>query len=90
MPPGLVTVADRGYPYSWLGILAEAAPSQDELIYANHPDGFALYSMRSPQITRLYLQRRPDEDLADWSDDRIWNALHTRLGDGAVVSTAAT
>ena len=73
---------DRHYPFAWLGILAQAAPSQDELIYANHPDGFALYSMRSPAITRLYLQCRPDEKLAEWSDDRIWSALHTRLGDG--------
>ena len=83
IPAAQLKIYDRTYPFAWLGILAEAAPSQDELIYANHPDGFALYSMRSPQITRLYLQCRPDEDLAQWSDDRIWAALHARLGDGA-------
>ncbi|HLZ67931.1 MAG TPA: 4-hydroxybenzoate 3-monooxygenase [Aliidongia sp.] len=82
IPASQLKLYDRVYPFAWLGILAEAAPSQDELIYANHSDGFALYSMRSPQITRLYLQCRPDEDLAEWSDDRIWSALHTRLGDG--------
>jgi p-hydroxybenzoate 3-monooxygenase len=83
IPAALLRTYDRTYPFAWLGILAQAPPSQNELIYANHPDGFALYSMRSPEITRLYLQCRPDEDLADWSDDRIWSALHTRLGDGA-------
>jgi p-hydroxybenzoate 3-monooxygenase len=82
IPAAALKAYDRTYPFAWLGILAEAAPSQNELIYANHADGFALYSMRSPQITRLYLQCRPDEDLAQWSDDRIWSALHTRLGDG--------
>ena len=82
IPADRLKTYDRVYPFAWLGILAQAAPSQDELIYANHPDGFALYSMRSPEITRLYLQCRPDEDLAEWPDDRIWNALHTRLGDG--------
>jgi len=83
IPAARLRSYDRIYPFAWLGILAAAPPSQDELIYAHHPDGFALYSMRSPQITRLYLQCRPDEDLALWSDDRIWSALHTRLGDGA-------
>jgi p-hydroxybenzoate 3-monooxygenase len=81
IPAGRLKTFDRIYPFAWLGILAQAAPSQDELIYANHPDGFALYSMRSPEITRLYLQCRPDEDLAEWPDDRIWHALHARLGD---------
>ena len=83
IPAARLRSYDRIYPFAWLGILAAAPPSQDELIYAHHPDGFALYSMRSPQITRLYLQCRPDVDLALWSDDRIWSALHTRLGDGA-------
>jgi len=81
IPADRLKTFDRIYPFAWLGILAQAAPSQDELIYANHADGFALYSMRSPEITRLYLQCRPDEDLAEWSDDRIWAALHKRLGD---------
>jgi p-hydroxybenzoate 3-monooxygenase len=82
VPAGRLQTYDRTYPFAWLGILAQAAPSQDELIYANHPSGFALYSMRSREITRLYLQCRPDEDLAQWSDARIWSELHTRLGDG--------
>ena len=81
--PGLA-VAEREYPFGWLGILAEAAPTIDELIYANHARGFALYSMRSPTVTRLYLQVPADERIEDWPDDRIWDELHTRLptGDG--------
>jgi p-hydroxybenzoate 3-monooxygenase len=73
---------ERVYPYSWLGILADVAPSTDELIYAWHPDGFALHSMRSRTVSRLYLQVNPDDDIAAWSDDRIWDALAARLGDG--------
>jgi p-hydroxybenzoate 3-monooxygenase len=72
-------VWERTYPFAWLGILAEAPPATDELIYAWHPDGFALYSMRSPSISRLYLQVRPEERIEDWSDDRIWSNLATRL-----------
>jgi p-hydroxybenzoate 3-monooxygenase len=71
---------ERTYPYSWLGILATVAPSTDELIYAWHPDGFALHSMRSDTVSRLYLQVPPDTDLADWPDDRIWAELGRRLG----------
>src|SRR4029453_5583056 len=70
----------REYPFGWLGILAEAPPSNEELIYAYHERGFALHSMRSPQLTRLYLQCRPDEPLDDWPDERIWEELRTRLG----------
>src|SRR5690242_4802784 len=73
---------ERTYPYSWLGILADVAPSTDELIYAWHPDGFALHSMRSPTVSRLYLQVPNGTDPAAWSDDRIWEALATRLGHG--------
>jgi len=69
----------RTYPYAWLGILADVPPSTDELIYAWHPDGFALHSMRSPTVSRLYLQVRPDEDITSWSDDRIWSQLAHRL-----------
>ncbi|MGY1604880.1 4-hydroxybenzoate 3-monooxygenase [Geodermatophilus sp. SYSU D00815] len=72
-------VWERTYPYAWLGILAEAAPATDELIYAWHPDGFALYSMRSPKVSRLYLQVDPGEKIEDWSDERIWDALDTRF-----------
>jgi p-hydroxybenzoate 3-monooxygenase len=74
-----LTMYEREYPFAWLGILVQAAPAVDELIYANHEDGFALYSMRSPSISRLYLQVDADEDLAAWSDDRIWSALATRF-----------
>jgi len=72
-------VWERTYPYAWLGILADAAPATDELIYSWHPDGFALYSMRSPKVSRLYLQVDPAERIEDWSDERIWNALDTRF-----------
>jgi p-hydroxybenzoate 3-monooxygenase len=76
---GVLEAFERSYPFAWLGILAEAAPSHEELIYAYHERGFALFSMRSPSITRLYLQVAPDEDIDQWSDDRIWKELHTRL-----------
>jgi p-hydroxybenzoate 3-monooxygenase len=79
LPPDQTKELERTYPFAWLGILAEAAPAQEELIYAHHPDGFALFSMRSPQITRLYLQCEPDEDIAKWPDRRIWDELHKRL-----------
>ncbi len=72
----------RTYPFAWLGVLAAVAPSTDELIYAWHPDGFALHSMRSPRVSRFYLQVSPDEDGDEWRDDRIWEALATRLGEG--------
>ncbi len=78
-PEGALSIYERAYPFAWLGILAEAAPSQEELVYMHHERGFALYSMRSPRITRLYLQCAPEEDLAQWSDDRIWSELRTRL-----------
>jgi p-hydroxybenzoate 3-monooxygenase len=70
----------RDYPFAWLGVLAEVAPASDELIYAWNERGFALHSMRTPEISRLYLQCRPDEDLAAWSEDRIWHELQLRLG----------
>jgi p-hydroxybenzoate 3-monooxygenase len=73
---------EKTYPYSWLGILADVAPSTDDLIYAWHPDGFALHSMRSATVSRLYLQVPNGTDAQTWSDDRIWEALATRLGHG--------
>jgi p-hydroxybenzoate 3-monooxygenase len=73
------SVFERTYPFAWLGILARAAPSREELIYAYHDRGFALFSMRSPEVTRLYVQVAPDEDIANWPDDRIWQELHVRL-----------
>jgi p-hydroxybenzoate 3-monooxygenase len=80
IPEGALTVFEREYPFAWLGILAAAPPSNDELIYAYHERGFALHSMRSPTVTRLYLQVRPDEDLDEWPDERIWDELERRLG----------
>lgn len=79
LPTGILTGYDRTYPFGWLGILAEAPPSLDELVYMHHERGFALYSMRSPTVTRLYLQCKPDEDVTRWSDDRIWSELFTRF-----------
>ncbi|MBE7188643.1 4-hydroxybenzoate 3-monooxygenase [Jatrophihabitans endophyticus] len=73
---------ERTYDYSWLGILADVAPSTDELIYAWHDDGFALHSMRSASVSRLYLQVPAGTEIGQWSDDRIWDALSTRLGAG--------
>jgi p-hydroxybenzoate 3-monooxygenase len=72
----------RTYPFAWLGVLADVAPSTDELIYAWHPDGFALHSMRSATVSRLYLQVPPETDIAEWSDERIWEQLAVRLGHG--------
>jgi p-hydroxybenzoate 3-monooxygenase len=73
-----ISVFERVYPFAWLGILAEAAPSSEELVYSYHERGFSLFSMRSPQITRLYLQCEPEEDVANWPDDRIWEELLAR------------
>jgi p-hydroxybenzoate 3-monooxygenase len=79
IPEGAHKFFDRIYPFGWLGILAEAAPTSEELVYTWTERGFSLFSMRSTRITRLYLQCAPDEDIALWSDDRIWNELNTRL-----------
>jgi p-hydroxybenzoate 3-monooxygenase len=80
IPEGVLSSFSREYPYAWLGILAEVAPSNDELVYAHHANGFALLSLRSPQLSRLYLQCEPDEDLDEWPDERVWAELQTRLG----------
>lgn len=79
IPEGVLRVYERNYAFAWLGILADARATSDELVYANHERGFALYSMRSPELTRLYLQCRADENIADWPDERIWSELHRRL-----------
>jgi p-hydroxybenzoate 3-monooxygenase len=76
---GLTMLAERSYPYAWLGILAAAPPSTDEVIYCRHDRGFALHSMRTPEIGRLYLQVPADEDIRQWPDDRIWAELSTRF-----------
>jgi p-hydroxybenzoate 3-monooxygenase len=98
IPAGTLSVFEREYPFAWLGILAEVAPSSEELIYCYHERGFALHSMRSPRLTRLYLQCAPDDDVAEWSDERIWDELRTRLatddpwtlGEGPIVEKGIT
>jgi p-hydroxybenzoate 3-monooxygenase len=79
IPEGVLTVYERVYPFGWLGILADAAPSCDELVYTLHERGFALFSMRSPRITRLYFQVPPDEPIEKWSDEAIWQEMRTRM-----------
>ena len=79
IPTELLEVWQRDYPFAWLGILAAVPPSTDELIYARHDRGFALHSMRSSEVSRLYVQVDPDDDLAQWSDARVWEELHLRL-----------
>jgi p-hydroxybenzoate 3-monooxygenase len=79
IPTGVLTEYEREYPFGWLGILADAPPSSEELIYAYHDRGFALHSMRTPQIGRLYVQCDPEEDINAWSDERIWQELQIRL-----------
>jgi p-hydroxybenzoate 3-monooxygenase len=98
IPPSNLTAFERVYPYAWLGILAETPPSLDELIYAHHERGFALHSMRSPTLTRLYVQCAPDDSLDAWPDARVWEELHARLEtrdgwtlrEGAVVEKSIT
>lgn len=79
IPPAMLTIHQRVYPFAWLGILAHAAPASEELIYAYNERGFALQSMRSPTVSRLYVQCPTDDSLDQWSDDRIWTELHARL-----------
>jgi p-hydroxybenzoate 3-monooxygenase len=80
IPVDMLRIFERDYPFGWLGILAETSPSTEENVYVSHERGFALLAMRSPTLSRLYLQCAPDEDLAQWSDDRIWSELQTRAG----------
>ena len=79
IPEGSIKSYEREYPFGWLGILAEAAPSSEELVYTYHQRGFALFSMRSPKITRLYFQVPPEEDIDNWSDDAIWDEMMKRM-----------
>jgi p-hydroxybenzoate 3-monooxygenase len=79
VPDGALRTAEREHPYAWLGILARSPAAAEELVYAYHERGFALHSMRTPDIIRLYLQVPRDTDLADWPDTRIWDELRTRL-----------
>ena len=79
IPSDLIKLYERDYPFAWLGILAHSQPVCEELIYCHHPRGFALFSMRAPKVTRLYLQCKPDENIDEWPDERIWEELHCRL-----------
>ena len=79
VPNGSLVAYEQTYPFAWLGILAQAPPSSQELVYSYHDRGFALLSMRTQQLSRLYLQCSPDELIENWSNDRIWQELHTRL-----------
>ncbi|MGA7673107.1 MAG: 4-hydroxybenzoate 3-monooxygenase [Nitrolancea sp.] len=97
IPTDILSIYQKDYPVAWLGILAEVAPSTEELIYAYHERGFALHSMRTPQLSRLYLQCRPDEQLEEWSDQRIWDELQTRfaldgwaLSEGPIIDRSIT
>lgn len=97
IPTGVLTEHGYEYPFSWLGILAHVAPTTDELIYAWHERGFALYSMRSPTISRLYLQVPAQEQIEDWTDERIWSELQLRLasegwrvGEGPILEKGIT
>jgi p-hydroxybenzoate 3-monooxygenase len=84
VPDGMLSTFERVYPFGWLGILSETPPIDDELIYAHHPRGFALCSMRHEMLSRYYLQCPADTDTDDWPDDRFWDELTTRLPDEAV------
>jgi p-hydroxybenzoate 3-monooxygenase len=79
VPAGVLTEFERIYPFAWLGMLAEVEPSSEELIYSRHERGFALHSMRSPELTRLYLQVARDEEIGNWPDERIWDELDRRF-----------
>jgi p-hydroxybenzoate 3-monooxygenase len=79
IPAGALQVYEKTYPFAWLGILAASPPSTHELIYAFHERGFALHSMRSPELSRLYVQCSPDDTLDAWPDERVWQELHARL-----------
>ncbi|MGH2460436.1 MAG: 4-hydroxybenzoate 3-monooxygenase [Chloroflexota bacterium] len=97
IPAGALDVFQKEYPFAWLGILATVAPSTEELIYAYHERGFALHSLRSPRLSRLYLQCRPGDAIENWPDARIWDELHQRfaldgwtLAEGPIVDRGIT
>jgi len=86
IPDGVRSVFEREYPFGWLGILSESPPPDHELIYSYTDRGFALYTMRSPSISRLYLQCDHDEEIENWPDARIWDELHKRLGNARTLA----
>jgi p-hydroxybenzoate 3-monooxygenase len=97
IPSDVLRVFEREYPFGWLGILSEAPPSTEENVYVSHERGFALLAMRSPTLSRLYIQCAPDEDIAAWSDDRIWSELQMRaardgfaLAEGPILQRSIT
>ena len=97
IPDGVLTEFSREYPFGWLGILAAVAPSIEELVYSAHQRGFALLSLRTPELSRYYLQCAPDEDLALWPDEKIWAELQVRVGlegwvleEGAILEKGVT
>jgi len=97
IPAGVLRTFEREYPFGWLGILAQVPPSMDELIYAHHERGFALLSLRSPELSRYYVQVRHDEDVDEWPDDRVWEELRARtaldgwtLADGPILEKGVT
>jgi len=80
LPDGVLSVFERDYPFGWLGILSESPPPDHDHIYSYTDRGFALYAMRSASVARLYLQCDHDEEIENWSDARIWDEMHKRLG----------
>jgi p-hydroxybenzoate 3-monooxygenase len=96
LPANVLETYDREYPFGWVGILSDSPPPEDELIYAYHERGFALFTMRSPTLARLYFQCAPDDDIENWSDAMIWKELHARMGgirplaEGAVLQKGVT
>ncbi|HUG32701.1 MAG TPA: 4-hydroxybenzoate 3-monooxygenase [Acidimicrobiia bacterium] len=83
IPTSIRETFERLYPFVWVGVLSETPPVNDELIYANHPDGFALCSMRNENLSRYYVQGSADDTPDDWPDDLFWEALKTRLPEEA-------
>jgi p-hydroxybenzoate 3-monooxygenase len=79
IPQNALTLHSRRYPFNWIGLLVSAAPFASELVYSVHPRGFALQSMRTPEISRLYLQTQAEDELSDWPETRIWDELGDRL-----------
>lgn len=81
IPSSIRQEFERLYPFVWIGVLSPTPPVSDELIYANHDDGFALCSMRNENLSRYYVQGSADDSPEDWPDERFWEALETRLPD---------